>query len=62
MIKYGVDVNLRDIYEMFLLIVCNNGYLSIVKVLIKVGVDVNLSNEYDILFIVVCVRGNFFIV
>lgn len=62
MIKYGVDVDFRDIYEMFLLIVCYNGYLSIVKVLIKVGVDVNLSNEYEILFIVVCERGNFFIV
>lgn len=62
MIKCGVDVNFRDIYEMFLLIVCYNGYLSIVKVLIEVGVDVNLSNEYEILFIVVCERGYVFIV
>lgn len=43
-------------------IVCNNGYLSIVKVLIEVGVDLKVSNEYKILFLVVCDRGNFFIV
>lgn len=40
-----------------MIIVCENGYLSVVKYLIEKGVNVNVKDLNMILIIVVCVNG-----
>lgn len=55
LINFGVDVNLRDEYNILFIKVCDFGYLSVVKELIKVSVNVNFNDEYDILLILVSV-------
>lgn len=41
MIKLGVDVNKSDKYLILFIIVCNEGKMCFVKVLLKVGLGVN---------------------
>lgn len=41
MIKVGININWSDVKCIFLIVVINGLYLSVVVELIKVGVDVN---------------------
>lgn len=44
-IKFRADVNIIDINHIPLITACNNGSLSIPRVLIKASTDVNFGNE-----------------
>lgn len=52
-----VDINLKDEYEILLMVVCWRGNLILIDELIKLGVDVNVGDEEKMLLIVVCFRG-----
>lgn len=50
MLNIGVNVNLNDGDKIFLLVVCEGGYLNVVEELIIDGVDVNLNKRNKILW------------
>lgn len=47
-----------EFYKIFLMVVCEMGYVSIVELLINVGVNVNFNDGDKILLIVVCGNGD----
>lgn len=53
----GVDINCKDEYNIFLIIVCFMGYVVVVEILIKVGVNINLSDGNEMFLIKVCKYG-----
>lgn len=53
MFKEGVDVNEYNDNYILLIVVCDGGYIFIVKELINVGVDVNLNYLEIFLLLVV---------
>lgn len=57
LIMVKVDINLKDEYEILLMVVCWRGNLFLIDELIKLGVDVNVGDEEKMLLIVVCFRG-----
>lgn len=54
LVKVEVDVNLRDIFNIFIVILCESGNLEIVEFLWKVGGSVILKNKYFRLLMFVC--------
>lgn len=54
MVKVGVDINLKYWSKIVFIIVCEYGYLDVVKKLIELGVDVNLCDGVIILLIILC--------
>lgn len=53
LLKVGVDVDFEDGCEIFLIVVCKEGYLSIVSILLKVGVNINFEVFVYFLLIIV---------
>lgn len=49
MLNIGVNVNLNNGDRIFLLVVCEGGYLNIVEELVLEGVDVDLNKRSKIL-------------
>lgn len=54
LVKVEVDVNFRDIFNIFIVILCESGNLEIVEFLRKVGGSVILKNKYFRLLMFVC--------
>lgn len=52
-----VDVNKKGVFDIFLLVVCKFGYVSVVKCLLRLGVNVNMFGRFSLFFIVVCFYG-----
>lgn len=54
LVKVDVDVNMRDVFNILIVIFCVYGYVCIVEVLRKVGVEFILENKSFYLMICVC--------
>lgn len=55
LIKNGVDINCKDIVYLFLLVVYENNYLDVMKVLINVEVVISFSKiNFNYLFKYFC--------
>lgn len=54
LVNFEVDVNFRDIFDIFIEILCESRNLDIVEFLRKVGVSVILKEKYFRLLMFVC--------